>query len=459
MSADAQNTTPYNETWTSLRRHQTPPWLIDAKFGVYCHWGISTIQYQKENAELSDEAALADWTAERFDAEEWAELFVRAGAKFGGPIAWHGSPLVHWDSALSDHNTMKKGPRRDILGEMEKAVRARGLKFMASFHSIGDDGWLELAEEAVDCYLPDLFWVDASFGGTKQANHLKIVDGSRYLGRGVDPQAHGEPNPGAHPADRLEQLSERFQKRFIAHYYNRAAERGCEVEFVYKSHDIPPGVGMRDLENGLLPHVAYDPWMTDIDMNVTPDWPIHGWFYRDGVPTRSAAKIVHLLMDVVSKNGVLLLNVPPLADGSFPDEVRRTVEAVGEWLKVNGEAVYGASPWGLYGEGPTVPDTGNYAFHHNDHFDRLAFTPEDIRVTVNGQHLYAACLGVPADGRVCVRAFNTRFKLKPGTITGVSLLGCDAPVEWTHDDDGLTIDLPAGFTPSPLASVFKVETL
>ncbi|MEM9418537.1 MAG: alpha-L-fucosidase [Planctomycetota bacterium] len=452
-------TPAYEPTWTSLRRHQTPQWLIDAKFGIYCHWGISTIQYQPENAELGDEEALAKWTAERFDANEWAALFDRAGAKFGGPIAWHGSPLVHWDSALSDHNTMKKGPRRDILAEMEKAVRDRGMKLIASFHSISDHGWLELATEAVDRYLPDIFWVDASFGGTKQSNHLKIVDGSRFMGKGVDPHTRGEPNPGAHPADRLEQLSERFQKQFIAHYYNRAAERGRDVEFVYKSHDIPPGVGMRDLENGLLPHMAYDTWMTDIDMNLVPDWPVHGWFYRDGVPTRTAANLVHVLMDVVSKNGVLLLNVPPLADGGFTDEIRGKLEAVGDWLKVNGEAVYGASPWGLYGEGPTVPETGNYAYHHNDHFGKLAFTPQDIRFTVNGSNLYAACLGEPTDARVTVQAFNTHFKLKPGVITNVSLLGCDAPVTWDHGDDGLIITLPDGFTPSPLASVFKIETL
>ncbi len=449
----------YEPNWTSLRHHAIPQWLIDAKFGIYCHWGISSIKYLPEYAKLSDEQALEKFTAERFEPEEWASLFKQAGARFAGPVAWHGSPFIHWDSAISDYNSVQRNPHRDIVGEVSEAVRSHGLKFIASFHCISDDGWLELASEAIDKYLPDIVWVDASFGGTKQANHLRLLDGSRYVGTEADKPNADTPNPGGHPADVLEYLSDRFQRQFIAHYYNRAAEKEREVAFVYKSYDIPPGIGMRDLENGLLSDIAYDVWMTDIDMNKVPDWDTHGWFYRPGVPTRTAANIVHVLMDVISKNGLLLLNVPPLADGSFSDEVRNTLLTVGEWLRKHHEAVYDTSPWSLFGEGPTVIKPHRYNYHHNDHFGQTQFVPEDIRFTVKDSTLYATCLGCPKDRQVTIRTLSTRFKTQLGTILGVSMVGHDTPVEWDHGPDGLTIKLPNAIELNPLANVFRIETL
>ncbi len=449
---------PYDATWTSLRRHRTPPWLIDAKFGVYCHWGLGSITQQPGRGHLTHEQALEHFTADGFDPEAWAELFERAGAKFAGPVAWHGGPLLHWDSRIDPFNTVKRNPHRDILGELAPAIRARGLKFFASFHAIGDDGWVERATEAVDQYHPDVFWVDASFGGTKQAHHLKLVHQSHYLGGDAAPADPDAPNPGHHPADVLQQLSDHHQRAFLAHLFNDAQRRGQEVEFVYKSHDIPPGIGMRDLENGLLDQTAYDTWMTDLDMNLVPGWNVHGWFHREGLPLRSAASIIHRLMDVVSKNGVLLLNAPPLPDGGFSDEVRDTLETIGRWLGVNGEAVYGASPWSLFGEGPTeVSPNAAGSFHHNDHFGKLAFTPEDVRFTANGPSLYAACLGRPRDP-FTIRALSAAFKIKPGRIAAVRLLGHDAPLTgWTHDERGLTLPLPPGHALDDAANVFKID--
>ncbi|MBB6429359.1 alpha-L-fucosidase [Algisphaera agarilytica] len=455
------DTPEFEPTWTSLRRHQTPQWLIDAKFGMYCHWGLGSIQQQPGCEDYTPEQAVEYFTAEAFDPAEWAELFEKTGAKFAGPICWHGSPFLHWDSKLDDFNSVKQNPHRDIMGELATAIRARGLKFFGSFHSISDDGWMERAMEAVDLHHPDVFWVDASFGGTKQSHHLKIVHQSHYLGPDestpYDPDA---PNPGHFPPGGIERLSDHNQRAFLAYLFNDAQRRGADIEFIYKSHDIPPGVGMRDLENGLLDHVAYDPWMTDVDMNISPDWNVHGWFHREGLPLRSAANIVRALVDIVSKNGILLLNVPPLPDGSFSDEVRGTLDAVGQWLKVHGEAIYGASPWSVFGEGPTVIKPLNPgSYHHNDHFATTLFTPEDIRLTVNGTSLYATCLGEPVGGRVVVQALSTNFKVMPDTLKNVSLLGSDAPLAWEHGDDGLVIDLPDGFTSSPLANVFKIETL
>lgn len=437
-------------TWDSLRMHSTPRWLIDAKFGVYCHWGLGSIQQRPGCEDWSPQRALKEFTAEGFDPETWADLFVHSGAKFAGPIAWHGSPLLHWDSAIDEFNTVRQNPRRDIVGELFAAIRRRGLKTFASFHSISNDGWLERACEAVSRYHPDVFWVDASFGGTKQAHHLKIVNQAHYLGGDVATADGGEANPGHHPAGVLEQLADEKQRTFLAYLFNDAIANDHEVAFAYKSYDIPPGVGVRDLENGFLGQMAYDVWMTDVDMNLVPDWNVHGWFHREDLELRSAESIVHRLVDVVSKNGVFLLNAPPLPDGSFSEDVRSRLEAVGRWLAVNGEAIYGTSPWSLFGEGPTIIEPlSSGSFHHNDHFGNLSFTAEDIRFTVKGDVLYATCLGTP-DGPLTIQALSTAFKIGAGAIKDVKQLGKSSPIGgWTHDERGLTI---------PPLSEAKLET-
>lgn len=118
----------YRADWVSLRNHQTPSWLKDAKFGIYCHWGIQTLSYIPEYSKLPNDSLLNLWKGEKFKADSWAKLFETAGAKFGGVIAWHGSDLKHWDSQISNYNSAKLGPKIDILGELSKAVRKRNYK-------------------------------------------------------------------------------------------------------------------------------------------------------------------------------------------------------------------------------------------------------------------------------------------------------------------------------------------
>ncbi|MEM6550620.1 MAG: alpha-L-fucosidase [Planctomycetota bacterium] len=447
-------TAPFKEHWTSLRQHRTPDWLADAKFGIYCHWGINTIWYQPEYADLSAEEAVDKWTADAFDPDGWAELFQRAGARFGGPIALHSEPFPYWDSALTDFNCVKRNPHTDILGRVSDALKRRGLKVMTSFHQCNDTTCFARAREVIDKYLPDLLWFDASFGGTKAAHHQKILKHSRFLG--TTDQTQDEPDlGGGDPQAHIEQVSDREQRKLLAYYYNRAAEAGRDVEVVYKSHDLPPGVAMRDLENGLMPDTAYDVWMSDIDITVVPDWKTHGWFYREGIPFRSAGNIVHLLADITSKNGILLLNVPPKADGSFTDETHRTLGQVGDWLQTHGEAIYSTAPWCYSGEGPTEIGTWTDVLHHNDHFGKIRFTPEDIRFTTRDDKLYAICLG-PIANQVHIRAFSTDHRLMAGQAKHVELVGSDAPLDWQHTPHGMTITLPDSVTPDPLASVFRV---
>ena len=385
----------YENSWNSLRKHDSPDWLINDKFGIYCHWGIQTLEYMKEYENLSNDERIALFKGENFDADEWAKLFETAGAKFGGVIGWHGSDFKHWNSDISDYNSFKMGPKIDIVGEVSKAVKARGMKFLVSYHSIKNDDWIDFAKEGVDKYDPDIFWVDASFGGTKGANHEKTINHTKYLGLSEQIKPVFE---------------EKYQRGFITYFYNKAIENEKEVEFMYKSNDIPPGVAMRDLENGILNETAYDTWITDMDMSVPPDWETHGWFYREGIRLRSANELVDMLVDVVSKNGIFLLNIPPMADGTFPEEVQANLTELGSWLNKNGEAIYNTVPWFIYGEGSNEIEVGNYSFHHNNHFGAIQYSKEDIRFTVNGDNLYATCLGKPS-GDLSIAALNSSFKL------------------------------------------------
>jgi len=432
--------TEYQSDWTSLRAHQTPQWLIDAKFGIYCHWGIQTLSYIPEYADLPNDSLIELWKGEKFDADEWAKLFETAGAKFGGVIGWHGSEFKHWDSDISNYNSAQMGPKIDVVGKVAKAVRKRGMKFLVSYHSIKDDDWIDFAKEGVDKYGPDIFWVDASFGGTKGAHNKKTMSYSKYLGKHANPRR-------AFP--------EKYQREFITYFYSHALKNGKEVEFIYKSYDIPPCVGMRDYENGILPNMAYDVWITDMDMDVPPDWKTHGWFYRESVPVRSANELVDMLVDVVSKNGIFLLNIPPKADGSFTQDVVDHLTELGNWLKVNGEAIYGTSPWFMHGQGPSDIPEGNYTYHHNNHFAQITYTKDDIRFTVKGDNLYAICLGKP-DGNLKIEALNTAFKLNKGDILNVTHLGTGRQVNYTHNETALEIDLEE-IALDEMANAFRIE--
>ncbi len=429
----------FESDWTSLRKHQTPEWLINAKFGIYCHWGIQTLQYIPEYKDYSDDERIALFKGESFNADNWADVFKMAGAKFGGVIGWHGSDFKHWDSQYSNYNSAKMGPKIDIVGQVFQALEKKGLKTLVSYHSIKNDDWINYAKEGVDKYNPDIFWVDASFGGTKGANHKKVLNRTKYIGEFDDD---------------FKVFPEKYQRDFITHFYNNAITNDKQVEFMYKSNDIPPGIGMRDLENGILNETAYDTWITDMDMSVPPDWETHGWFYREGTPLRSTNELIDMLVDVVSKNGIFLLNIPPKADGSFPDVVIKNLTNLGNWLQKNGEAIYDTSPWFIYGEGPNEISIGNN-FHHNNHFAAIQYDENDIRFTVNGNTLYATCLG-KANDILKIKALNNSFKLKDGDILNITHLGSGSNIEFNHTSKALELQLQE-VDLDDNANVFKIN--
>ena len=408
------NVKKYEPTWESLREYkEVPKWLRDGKFGIYTHWGPYAVHAYGENTtwysfalymedgearqhfektfgKLTPEFGYKDlipkFTAEKFDADEWAELFRKSGAKFAGPVAEHHDGFAMWDTRYSDWNAATMGPKRDVVGELEKAIKKRDMKFVTAFHhaanwfffpvmdkryDTGDprnsglygqphergamrnqafiDEWYGKIIEVIDNYSPDFIWFDFA----------------------------------------LDSIAEGYVKDFLAYYYNDAEAKGKEVVVTYKGNDLVPGSGVRDLELGQEPKITYHEWITDSTVDDRG-----AWGYANDLTFKTPDRLIDNLIDRVSKNGYLLLNVGPKPDGTIPDGARDLLLEMGAWLDVNGEAIYGTSPWFIAGEGPTnMGAATDIGFNEAD----TVYTNKDIRFTVKGDVLYATFLAWPGE--------------------------------------------------------------
>ncbi len=458
---------PFGPSWESLKAYRVPAWYEDGKFGIFIHWGVYSVpafgnewyprnMYQQSSpeykyhietygpqAKFGYKDFIPLFTAEKFDADHWANLFRRAGAQFVVPVAEHHDGFPLYDTALSEWNAAKMGPKRDIIGELATAVRKQWLTFGLSSHR-AEHWWFFNGGMAFDSDVQD-----ARYAGlygpaqpqTLQPNEEFLDDWLRRTCELVDkyqPQLVWFDWWIEEPGFR------RYLQEFAAYYYNQGAQWGRGVAINYKHEAYPEGAAVFDVERGQLASIRPNFWQTDTAVSK------NSWGYVKNQDYKTASDIVGDLVDIVSKNGALLLNIGPRPDGTIPEPEQEILLSIGRWLQVNGEAIYGSRPWKIYGEGPTQVMDGSF----ND-TKRAAFTAQDIRFTTRDKYLYATLLAWPTAGGVTIRSLSTASGLFQEQIEKVELLGSQAPLPWQHTGEGLRVDLPAS-QPGEHAFVLRI---
>lgn len=473
---------PYRADWNSLSAYRVPEWYKDAKFGIFIHWGIYSVpafgnewysrnmyiqgspEFEHHRKTYGDQKDFGYkdfiplFKAERFEPKEWAELFKKAGARYVVPVAEHHDGFQMYDSEISRWNAAGMGPKRNVLGELSEEFNRRGMVNGASTHRI--EHWFFMghgkefesditdAEQEGDFYWPamperdhyDLFSEPApskEFLEDWMIRTCELIDRYRikilYFDWWIQHQS-------AKP----------YLQKIAAYYYNRAAEWGEEVVICYKHDAFMFGTALVDIERGQFADIQPFYWQTDTAIAK------NSWCYTENNDFKKAKDILCDLVDIVSKNGNLLLNVGPKADGTISDEDKAVLLEIGEWMEKNGEAIYGSRPWRIAAEGPTKVAEGQFT----DGKDKV-FTAEDFRFTVKGDSLYAICLHYPEDGRVTIKALGeqdaSHLPKFHGIIKRIEILGFEEQPVWNRDGEGLHIE--TGTVNSDKPVVFKVTLM
>ncbi len=459
----------FRPDWNSLSQYQVPNWYRDAKFGIFIHWGVYSVpafgsewyprqMYLAGSKENEHQVSLYGpltkfgykdfvpmFKAQHFDPQAWARLFKESGARYVVPVFEHHDGFQMYDSQLSDWTAAKMGPHRDLMGDLEKQVRAEGLYFGASSHRIEHDWFMDGGRKvASDVNDPQY----AAFYGPAQ---IQLQDKVQEHNSNLDEDwTYVSP---AYANDWLARNAEIVQKyhpdiiffdwwigqpyvrpyltKFAAYYYNESAKRGPVGIITFKWVDMQKDSGVLDIERGQLDQSLDRVWQTDTSVSN------QSWGYIEHDTFKTPEFIVHQLADIVSKNGNLLLNIGPRSDGTIPDEVQRVLREVGGWLKVNGDAIYGTRPWTVYGEGPTKVAAGSFQDTKTEDY-----TAADFRFTTKGDNLYAIELAWPSGQEAVIHSI-TGETLKGKQIQAITLLGSDASLTYKQQADGLHIELPA----------------
>jgi alpha-L-fucosidase len=473
--ADTIAAGPFAATWDSLLGYTIPEWYQDAKFGIFIHWGVYSVpafgnewyartMYLQGRPEFEHHVAtygphtqfgykdfIPQLTAAHYDPDEWATLFKAAGAKYVVPVAEHHDGFPMYDCAFTRWCASKMGPKRDLVGELAAAVRRQNLVFGLSSHR-AEHWWFMNGGREFDSDVNDPAYADFYGPATRMEGDPHKLDTRPY--------------PDAAFLDdwllRTCEVVDKYQPqliwfdwwigheafkpvlpRFAAYYYNRGAQWGKGVAINHKFAAFPEGVTVFDIERGQLSGIRPLLWQNDTSVAK------NSWSYTHQQEYKTVDSLIDDLVDIVSKNGVLLLNIGPKADGTIPEPEQQMLREIGQWLKLNGEAIYGTRPWKIFGEGPTEVSEGSFT-----DTNRGAFTGEDIRFTTRGDTLYATALAWPGK-QLVIRSLGASAGLWDQTVADIRLLGHDGPLTWNHTDQALVIDLPDN-APCEHAFVVKI---
>ncbi len=470
----------YQDTWESLQQHETPRWFREAKFGIFIHWGVYSVpafgnewyprnmyiqgspEYQHHldtygpHRQFGYKDFIPEFQGEKFDPKEWIQLFKRAGARYVVPVAEHHDGFQMYQSELSCWNAFEMGPKRDILGELSREARKAGLKNCASTHRIEHWFFMGHGKEFESDIKEPLEKGDFYWPAMPEPDHQDLF---------------GKPEPSPEFLEdwmlRTCEIIDRYQpkvlyfdwwiqhaaarpylKKIAAYYYNRAEEWGEEVVLCYKHDAFMFGTALVDIERGQFADVKPFYWQTDEAIA------LNSWGYTKNNQYRPAEEILQDFVDIVSKNGNLLLNIGPKADGTICREEKEVLEKIGAWLEINGEAIYKSKVWRKYGEGPTQIVEGQFA-------DAIKknFTSQDVRYTVNGNRLYAIAMRSASDGKYRFPAVGERDASRApefhGIIKDVEVLGFpESALSWTRNEDALEIRASGICSEAPV--VFRI---
>jgi len=461
---------PFQPTWDSLRQnYRVPQWFVGAKFGLFMHWGLYSVpahhnewyekhmyagdsQWHTEHFGPPDKFGYKDFiplfTCSNFNADAWAELFKQSGARFVIPTAQHHDGFSLWDSQVNPVNAKNLGPKRDLIGELCRAVRKQGLKFGVSNHGIENFQFVnpapdlanKLKGEHADLYDPQ--WADFYHVADRSdaACEKFLVD---WYNRNVELIDKYQPDLLWFDNGVDMRYLDPLKLRIAAYYYNRAQAWGKEVSLSTKKAAYAPSDRNTETIGSIIDFekigarspagIRTGVWQVDEPIGST-------WGYTTGMRISGPGPIISKLADTVSKNGTLLLNLSPKSDGTFLPEIQTTLREIGQWLQINGEAIYDTHNWIKFGEGGSRGGPG-----------------QNIRFTVKGDSLYAIFLGKYPAGGAVITSLGTGAPVA-GEVNQVTLLGSAGACEFTRNTAGLRVKLPPA-APGKYAYTLKITGL
>jgi alpha-L-fucosidase len=470
----------FEPTLESFKQYSYPEWFRDAKFGIWAHWGPQAVPRQGDwyakkmyietdndykwhvahyghPSKFGYKDIIPLWKAERWNPEQLMALYKKVGARYFVSMGTHHDDFFLWNSKIHKWNAANMGPKKDVLGLWQAAAKKEGLRFGVSEHLGASYTWFQSAHgadksgpmagvpydganpEYEDLYHPKTAPADKAWLTTDPVNQKNWLDCITEL---IDMY---------HP-DLLYSDSElpfgEVGRTMLAHYYNQdQVKNGGKLEAVYTCKLLASqGRWVQDLERGAMDSISPYPWQTDTS--------IGDWFYRTGQKYMTGTQVIQMLVDIVSKNGNLLLNVVQTPEGDLEPDVMNILNEIAAWTPANGEAIYGTRPWKIYGEGPTTmksQEKGRFGGVK----DVRPYESTDIRFTTKGETLYAFCMGTPA-GDVKIVSLGKNSKISSKNVKSVQLLGGNEKLTWKQEDGALVITKPATL-PGWNVVTFKIE--
>lgn len=478
-----KDSTVYEPTWESLNQHETPDWLLDAKLGIYGHWGIYSVPafktewygrlmydtltrgsevYEHHRSKYGNQSEfgykdfISGFTAENFDPDEWARVIKSSGARYAGITVVHHDGFCLWDSKYTEWDSKDQGPKRDLYGDLVKAIRETDpeMKILSCFHHYRTYGWFYTRDSLMEKNGREEEWdiYDPEYAGLYWNPEYKswdnfLTEWEHKIKEVIDTY---QPDViwfdgGNFRAEKNEPTT----MEVLSHFYNTQNEKGTEVEVINKKTNFHPEFGLRNFEKGGNRPASLDFSWVD-DLNIAN----RGWCYTYNISYRSVNQIIDGFIDRVSRGGGLMLSISPMADGTIPEEQKTILKNIGDWLAVNGDGIYGTRKWKIETEGDSEKFRSDNGKKIMWNFEEKG-TSEDVRFTRKGNRLFAFLLDCPEDRIAHIHSLGTDTRVASGGISGVKLLGSDEKLEWERDENGLHIIMPAE-CPSDYAVGFEV---